>query len=77
MQRRLALSLLIGTFIVALSPPTVADPNGAPESVLVAQAAPSYIPWYTPVPSPWPDPWPSPIPSAYAAIDGAFAAGNI
>ncbi len=69
--------LLIGTFIVALSPPTVADPNGAPKSVLIAQAPLNYIPWYTPVPSPWPDPWPSPIPSAYAAIDGAFAVGNI
>ncbi len=78
MQRRLALLLLIGIFIVAFSPPTVAGPNGSRESVLVAQGAPNYIPWYTPPPSPWPMPtWPAPIPSAFAAIDGAFAAGIV
>ena len=77
MLKGLTILLLSLISIAALSPPTVAGPNGAPESVLIAQAVPSYIPWYTPPSSPWPDPWPSPIPSAYAAIDGAFAAGII
>jgi hypothetical protein len=69
--------------IIAFSAPSSAGVKAVPsvhsESALVAQAAqPSYIPWYSPPPSPWPSPtWPAPIPSAYAAIDGAFAAGII
>src|ERR1700727_1417640 len=78
MLKGLAISLIGLSSIVALSRPTVADPNTAAERVLIAQAAPSYIPWYTPPGSPWPSPtWPAPIPSAYAAIDGAFAAGIV
>src|ERR1700727_3800261 len=77
MARALARLLLSGILILAVSPPTTADPSAVSESALVAQAALNYIPWYTPPASPWPNPWPTPIPSAYAAIDGAFAVGNI
>ncbi len=82
MLRAQTILLLSVISIIALSPPTAAGVKGPhlsqSESVLVAQAQPSYIPWYTPPPSPWPSPtWPAPIPSAYAAIDQAFAAGNI
>ncbi len=78
MLKGLTILLLSLISILGLSPRTFAAPSGAPESVLVAQLVPNYIPWYTPPPaSPWPDPWPAPIPSAYAAIDGAFAAGIV
>ncbi len=82
MLRVQTILLLSVISIIALSPPTAAGVSGPhpaqPESVLVAQVQASYIPWYTPPPSPWPDPtWPAPIPNAYAAIDGAFAVGNI
>jgi hypothetical protein len=78
MLKGLTILLLSLISILGLSSRTVAESNGAGESVLVAQAPLNYIPWYTPPPSPWPNPtWPAPIPSAYAAIDGAFAAGIV
>jgi hypothetical protein len=80
MLRRLAVLLLITMFVVVLSAggaavgrkgPGLAQPSGK----LLAQAA---------TPTPGPIYWyynngttPSPYPSAWAAIDGAFAAGNI
>lgn len=83
MLRGQTILLLSVIAIVAFSAPTAARVKSShftqSPSELVAQAVqPSYIPWYTPPPSPWPNPtWPAPIPSAYAAIDGAFAVGNI
>ena len=80
MPRALALLFLITIFVVAFSPGTAAGGGKGsvptqPDGRLLAQVA-------TPTPGPlyWyynNAPTPSPYPSAWAAINGAFAAGNI
>ena len=85
MLRGQATALFLAAIVVmAFSPGTTAQKVAVaaglkraaqtpPNTALVAQAMPSYIPWfYQPTQI-----WPTPIPSANAGIEGAFAAGNV